>query len=351
LGFIFIALLKVLYNKLRIFWLKKKVYSIKRKLEKFYWKIRSKWNTSTLDILPMPAIALKAVVSPYTGLVMDRKRKIFPTSAFSNHKIPGLYAATPNNSVITGFFDLATVIQHGPWDNYYHWYIDVVPRIWGLHREDYQEIESIDLLLTKELSKEEEGFLKALLPDNVRLQIVPKESLFQVRDFIFLPFLSQDCYGKLPAEYLNFFLRHAENYFSLKKSEDIKLFITRKLAKKRKFLNEQEVANWIVAQGFELVALEDLCIGDQAQLFYNARIIVAQHGAGLTNLLYCQDAHVIEIFSAPNTHLNHYSGLCEAKQLGYTPIYMNGKHKNDDAYCDIRLVEQALNAVYAEKID
>ncbi|NUM41853.1 MAG: glycosyltransferase, partial [Leptospiraceae bacterium] len=105
LGIILMALLKLLYNKLKLFWLKKKFYSIKRKIEKFYWKIRAKWNTSTVDIGSIPTIVYEAVVSPYTGLVMDQKRKVFPASAFSANKIPVLLALTPTHSSFEGVFD------------------------------------------------------------------------------------------------------------------------------------------------------------------------------------------------------------------------------------------------------
>jgi hypothetical protein len=65
-----------------------------------------------------------------------------------------------------------------------------------------------------------------------------------------------------------------------------KLWISRKNAVARHIQNEQ--ALFMKLKGWEFVQLEKLPIGKQMQIFAEAKSIIAPHGAGLTNLLWCQ---------------------------------------------------------------
>ena len=57
--------------------------------------------------------------------------------------------------------------------------------------------------------------------------------------------------------------------------------------------------------GFVKVELESLSVAEQVQLFSSAEVIIAAHGAGLTNLTFCQPGTtVLEIF--PRSYIRHY---------------------------------------------
>lgn len=63
--------------------------------------------------------------------------------------------------------------------------------------------------------------------------------------------------------------------------------------------NENAVTSYLEKIGFEKIVLEDLSVKKQAELFNAAEIIVAAHGASLTNLIFCntQDpVTLIEIY-------------------------------------------------------
>lgn len=78
-----------------------------------------------------------------------------------------------------------------------------------------------------------------------------------------------------------------------------KLYISRKDSAKRRLMNEDAVAQRLLARGFEILQLSELSLADQMAAFRDAEVIVAPHGAGLTNLLYCDvaraPARVIEL--------------------------------------------------------
>jgi capsular polysaccharide biosynthesis protein len=77
-----------------------------------------------------------------------------------------------------------------------------------------------------------------------------------------------------------------------------RLYISRGKAAHRKVINEAEIEAYLHSLGFESVLLEALTVAEQASTLHSARVVVAPHGAGLTNLVFCRpDTIVIEMFS------------------------------------------------------
>ncbi len=76
-----------------------------------------------------------------------------------------------------------------------------------------------------------------------------------------------------------------------------KVFISRKDAPKRRIINEDEVFELFEKHGFVRYEMSKLSVLDQILIMQNADIVVGEHGAGLTNILFCkQGTMVIELF-------------------------------------------------------
>lgn len=76
-----------------------------------------------------------------------------------------------------------------------------------------------------------------------------------------------------------------------------RLYISRRDASSRKFVNEDEIVHLLENLGFEIVELSQYGFVEKIELFANAEIIVGLTGAGLTNMMFCsKKAHVVEIF-------------------------------------------------------
>lgn len=98
-----------------------------------------------------------------------------------------------------------------------------------------------------------------------------------------------------------------------------KIFISRKHASRR-FDNQEEIENAVKAAGLQIVDLESMEIREQMLLFYQAKLIVGNHGAGLANLVWgSSDARVVELFS-PQFLNDCYFRL--AKTMGMSYDYM-----------------------------
>jgi capsular polysaccharide biosynthesis protein len=67
-----------------------------------------------------------------------------------------------------------------------------------------------------------------------------------------------------------------------------RLFIGRKNTNKRTVLNYAEIEPVLAAAGFSTVYAEDFSIAEFAQVLNKARAIVAVHGAGLSNIVFCE---------------------------------------------------------------
>jgi hypothetical protein len=77
-----------------------------------------------------------------------------------------------------------------------------------------------------------------------------------------------------------------------------RIYVERGNVRRRRVVNERQLLTCLAKFGFASVKMDGLTCAEQAQLFANAEIIVAYHGAALTNIIFArQGAKVIEIFT------------------------------------------------------
>ncbi len=89
------------------------------------------------------------------------------------------------------------------------------------------------------------------------------------------------------------------------------------------------------------VSLEGLPLIEQVRLFSSARLIVAQHGAALANLVFCRPGtRVLEIFPADSW--NCFQPLAEAFQVEYHRLTTAGPHDPVDVDAFLRIVASLL---------
>jgi Glycosyltransferase 61 len=99
-----------------------------------------------------------------------------------------------------------------------------------------------------------------------------------------------------------------------------RLFITRQRSDRRRILNELQIFSTLQKFEFESIVLEDLSVVQQAAAFQSAECVISPHGAGLTNLVYCDPGvKVVEMF--PNTYgTPAFHIIASAGNLKYTVI-------------------------------
>ncbi|GGK38262.1 glycosyltransferase family 61 protein [Salinarimonas ramus] len=98
---------------------------------------------------------------------------------------------------------------------------------------------------------------------------------------------------------------------------DARVFISRKASRGRHLLSEDALRPLLEARGFTLVKMEDLGFAEQVALMRRTRVLVAPHGAGLTNMMFCPPgAQIVEIGDPGFPNPNFYALAC-AMGLGY----------------------------------
>jgi capsular polysaccharide biosynthesis protein len=102
-----------------------------------------------------------------------------------------------------------------------------------------------------------------------------------------------------------------------------RLYLTRAHAEYRRVLNEDEVIARLARRGFETVPMEKLTMSQQAETLASCDVVVAPHGGGLSNLIFCTPGtKVIEIFS-PELVAGFYWRI--SNQIGLDYYYLLGK--------------------------
>jgi capsular polysaccharide biosynthesis protein len=108
-----------------------------------------------------------------------------------------------------------------------------------------------------------------------------------------------------------------------------RLYISRRGAHMRVFLDEPELENSLAASGFTVVQPELYPVDQQIQMFRRAKIIVGPTGAAFANVLYCQPgAHVIEI--VPRQMAASWVGwLCTLTDARWRPYFCEGRSERE----------------------
>jgi capsular polysaccharide biosynthesis protein len=131
-----------------------------------------------------------------------------------------------------------------------------------------------------------------------------------------------------------------------------RLYITRGSAPNtRRYCEEDELWPELERRGFTRVDPGTLSVQEQIDTFADAEIIVAPHGAGLTNVTFSPpDVRVLEMFAATYVHLGLWS-ICEALGAQYRYLVADGElGTNSGPHDDVSIPPQRVLAVVDEMI-
>ncbi|WP_143437633.1 glycosyltransferase 61 family protein, partial [Hydrocoleum sp. CS-953] len=264
-------------------------------------------------------LATSAVISSDNRLVRDVSTGCAEV-IFSSGELPPIH-----------YIDGTVAFLSAKWGGfvYYHWMFDVVIRMDLLRRSGW--ISMIDKFVFSRCDKKfHQETLEALQ--------IPQDKIIESRFYphikakkLVVPSFTIKQGGirspKWGCEFIrNLFLR-SENIRKISEQPK-RIFISRKLASWRRVVNEDEVVSLLEKFGFISLTLESFSITEQATLMSKVKAVIAPHGAGLTNLVFCSPGtKVIEFFSPQYINPIYWkiSSLCN---LSY--YYLIGENFEND---------------------
>ena len=202
------------------------------------------------------------------------------------------------------------------YEEYYHWFTDALPRLSLL----WEFPDETRILVRGPLRSYQRESLRMLGLLNRVVETSSRHLLLEEYYFS-SPVGMTGCTNPYAVEWLRVkFLPYGKAVDS-----PSKFFVTRQ-GKTRGIRNQDELAEFFRSAGLAVVDLEDLSLAEQIGWFHNAELIVGEHGAAFTNLLWCRPGcRVLEL--CPDNFLNGcYEGISLCLKLEHQfKIFPAGK--------------------------
>lgn len=219
-------------------------------------------------------------------------------------------------------------------NNYFHWLFDALPRIHLLKKSGW--FDKVDWFI---VPSHKRGFQKDTLRllgiDESKIVEGHRETHIQADTMLVSTYVRY--YGHIP-EWACKFLR--ESFLQIKTPEVNTysyIYISRNDSNIRYVMNEPALLSVLDEYGFKKVELGALSFAEQVSLFASAKVIVAPHGAGLANLVFCKKGtSVIELF-AEDYVIPLYYDLANKVELNYNYLICESDAKANNVKQGMRL--------------
>ena len=214
------------------------------------------------------------------------------------------------------YFDKAVAILTASTHNFYfHWLLDVLPRI-GMLSELSQ---SVDLFYIQTKHQFQQETLRLLGIDRSSIVDADEVPLMSAQKLVVPCYqvMNGRVFADWPLKYVrDKLLKKAKTSSSVSKR---RIIVSRASASHRRLTNEAQIVDKLSKYNFEVVELAAIPFQEQIGLFKDAEAIVAPHGSGLANLVFCTPGtKIIELFPATNVDL--YYRLSSALSLEYSYV-------------------------------
>ncbi|WP_247236978.1 DUF563 domain-containing protein [Telluribacter sp. SYSU D00476] len=229
-----------------------------------------------------------SVTSPYLGLVKHTINK-------------GVFLITPNAK-----------------GNYFHWITDLLPRLIKI-KQEVKDMNDRILILHHPATSYEISSLSALGFDaNKVIRLHPFE-LARVKDLVVAEYI--DCGRSFPIWKKNLLDQlYQLPLYKEDTGERSKIYLKRGREAKRQLIGEEILCGELQRLGFKIINPRYISFTEQASLLSKASVVVALHGAALTNIIFCKpDTTIIEIRSELSPP-EHYSAIAKAYNLRFQTI-------------------------------
>jgi Glycosyltransferase 61 len=193
---------------------------------------------------------------------------------------------------------------------YYHWLLEVLPKILLVQQQRL----SIDSLHIDQRLGFQIETVQMLVGRT--WQVIPAESNTIVTARHIYAVECWDAFAHTPA-WVCGVLRDAFLDRTAGNVGDKRIFVSRQDSSTRVMENEDDLFHELAKHGFWRVQLAKLSVREQANLFAQAEVVVSAHGAGMTNILFCEPETKIFEIAAPRYIFGCFADLARVCGLRY----------------------------------
>jgi hypothetical protein len=255
------------------------------------------------DIILIPA----CVALLHANRMVSETRYLFNDDDYRRHwsELSDLQFAGAGKTAVIGF--------NGAYGNYYHWMMQCLPAIdWSIRNAGAEN----SILVVPPLSAWQEETLALLgLAGTSRMQ-VELDRQYHFPRVHYCGYLNGSAAFFLSPRCLRVLDRLAAR---VDQPGDCprRLYISRSDSGKRALTNEDEVRGLLERYGFVSIVPGHYSIRDQVRLFRGARFIIGAHGAGLTNIAFCDpETWILELVHS--SYLNScINRIAQGRNLRY----------------------------------
>lgn len=262
-----------------------------------------------------------------------------PNNCFFQQSIGSIRRTHSNISISETLLPINTIYEDSPIlgigvFSHYHMLLEAIPLL--LHAIKFYP--NLKLLLPVKYPKYLRLILETLRIDESRLILSDKP--IKTEKAILVP--KHETSGFIPREDLDILRNFFEQYIDKTNNKyPDKIYISRTKSVNRQLVGEKNLEIELQNLDFEIVYFEELTLPEQFSYIYNAKVIVAPHGAGLANLIIAQPGtKVLEILS------RNWFNTCYAKlavQLGLEYTFAETKIVNNQTIVDVKFVVEKIN--------
>lgn len=275
------------------------------------------------------------VITPDQGILRE---SLWSSGLFQQDRIyRSLRLPTPQ--FLSGsYYTIASPFSSG----YYHWIVEVLPRLFA---HESVANDSPRLVVNSPLNHWQ--------LESLELLGFPRQDLVELgTDYLELEKLYFPAYIGINPYCLDWLRERLFATVALEPTPK-RVYITRRLAAKRRLVNENQIESLLHQHGFIIAELETLSFAEQVRLFAQAEIVVGPHGAGLTNMVWSpRDCKVMEIQHPDYLNVMYYMlaevlhqryWCCLGTPAGDDSLRHGETHGHDDVTVSVDLFADSLS--------
>lgn len=272
------------------------------------------------------------------GRKLPETRYQVPDQAYADALVDDVVTVPGDAPVVIGF--------NMDWWGYYHWLVQCLPAIDWAFRDGAR-------LALPRLAGWHAELLELLGYAGVeRIEIEPNRS-YQLQHAIYSDHLNGTTAFVVSQGVAQTFQHLRKRARVAPAPHDI-IYVARTDAQRRRLRNEQALIRFLESEGVTIVVPGLLKVAQQIALFSGAKLVVGPHGAGLTNIGFCQD-HATLYELLPDHYMNPCFGwLAQTRGLDYWvdtfPSESQGHEHHRTWEVDLDVFKRRFDAVRREAL-